>query len=59
MCIMEGDVCYFSNYWTSSKPAVVAELKYNKIVQAVIQQIKDRKYTQVFENYSGKSCLSG
>ena len=37
----------------STKPALVVELKYDKSASTAIQQIKDRKYTQALEGYSG------
>ena len=43
----------------TGKPAIVAELKYGKTVQAAIQQIKDRMYTQALENYLGEILLVG
>ena len=42
-----------------SKPAIVVELKYNKKAQAAIQQIKDKKYAAVLEDYSGEVVLVG
>lgn len=39
------------------KPAIVVELKYEKTVNASIQQIKDRQYTQVLESYVGEILL--
>ncbi|MDE6517339.1 MAG: PD-(D/E)XK nuclease domain-containing protein, partial [Acetatifactor sp.] len=41
------------------KPALVVELKYDKSADAAIQQIKDRKYTQVLECYTGEVLLVG
>ena len=41
------------------KPALVVELKYDRSADAAIQQIKDRKYTQVLENYTGEILLVG
>ncbi len=41
------------------KPALVVELKYNRSVQAAIQQIKDRHYTQALEGYVGEILLVG
>ena len=41
------------------RPAMVVELKYDRRVSAAIQQIKDRKYTQAFENYAGEILLVG
>ncbi|MCM1500530.1 MAG: PD-(D/E)XK nuclease domain-containing protein, partial [Clostridium sp.] len=37
-----------------SKPALVVELKYDRTADAAIQQIKDRKYTQALEGYTGE-----
>ncbi|MDE7212251.1 MAG: AAA family ATPase, partial [Lachnospiraceae bacterium] len=41
------------------KPAMIVELKYNKSVDAAIQQIKDRKYVQALEGYEGEILLVG
>lgn len=41
------------------KPALVVELKYDKSADAAIQQIKDRKYTQALEGYTGEILLVG
>ena len=41
------------------RPAMVVELKYDRRVSAAIQQIKDRKYTQAFENCAGEILLVG
>lgn len=43
----------------TAKPAFVVELKYDKTVQAAIQQIKDRNYTQALEGYTGEILLVG
>lgn len=43
----------------TKKPALVVELKYDKSVQAAIQQVKDRQYTQALEGYSGEILLVG
>jgi hypothetical protein len=37
----------------------VVELKYDRSAQGAIQQIKDRKYTTVLENYAGEILLVG
>lgn len=42
-----------------NKPALVVELKYDKTANAVIQQIKDRKYTQALADYTGEILLVG
>ena len=44
---------------SSGKPAIVVELKYNKSAAAAINQIKERKYTQVFDGYCGEILLVG
>lgn len=41
------------------KPALVAELKYDKTARSAIQQIKDRHYTQALEGYVGEILLVG
>lgn len=43
----------------SDKPAMVVELKYNKSVGGAIQQIKDKQYVKVLEEYQGKILLVG
>ncbi len=43
----------------SDKPAIVVELKYDKSAHAAIEQIKERKYTQALEGYSGEVLLVG
>lgn len=41
----------------TNKPALVVELKYGKSVSAAMQQMKDRNYTQAFEDYAGEILL--
>ncbi len=41
------------------KPALVVELKYDKTAETALQQIKDRKYAQALEGYSGEILLIG
>ncbi|HBA48689.1 MAG TPA: AAA family ATPase [Lachnospiraceae bacterium] len=41
------------------KPALVVELKYDKTVNAAIQQIKERHYTQALEGYAGEILAVG
>ena len=43
----------------SAKPAMVIELKWNKSVEGAIQQIKEKKYPKVIENYGGEILLVG
>lgn len=44
---------------SSGKPAIVVELKYGHTVDAAIQQIRDRHYTQSLEGYTGEILLVG
>ena len=44
---------------SANKPALVIELKYDKTVNAAIQQIKDRHYTQALEGYAGEILAVG
>ena len=44
---------------SAGKPALVVELKYNKTADSAIQQIKDRRYTQALEGYTGEILLVG
>jgi len=41
------------------KPALIVELKYDKSAETAIRQIKNRKYTQALEHYSGEIVLAG
>lgn len=43
----------------SARPALVVELKYDRTVNAAIQQIKDRNYTQALDGYVGEILLIG
>lgn len=40
-------------------PALVVELKWNKTADTALQQIKDRKYPQSLEPYTGNILLVG
>ena len=42
-----------------TKPALVIELKYGKTAETAIRQIKDRKYVEALEGYSGEVLLAG
>ena len=44
---------------SAGKPALVVELKYDKTADAAIRQIKDRKYPQALEGYTGEILLVG
>lgn len=41
----------------SRKPALVIELKYDRSADTALSQIKDRRYTQALEGYSGEILL--
>lgn len=43
----------------AGKPALVVELKYDKIADTAIQQIKGKHYTQALEGYAGEILLVG
>ncbi len=43
----------------TGKPAIIVELKYDKSAETALQQIKNRKYTQALERYSGEIVLVG
>lgn len=43
----------------TDKPALVVELKYDKNAKTAIKQIRERRYTQVLEGYSGEILLVG
>ncbi|MBR2185923.1 MAG: AAA family ATPase [Lachnospiraceae bacterium] len=44
---------------SSSLPAMIVELKWNKTADGAIEQIKDRKYTGVLKDYFGNILLVG
>ena len=41
----------------AGKPAMVVELKYKKTASAALKQMKERRYVQAFEGYSGEVLL--
>lgn len=41
----------------SNKPEIIVELKWNKTVKGTIDQIKEKQYFKVFEEYIGKVLL--
>ncbi|MDE6942705.1 MAG: ATP-binding protein [Lachnospiraceae bacterium] len=43
----------------TQKPALVVELKYDRTAHAAIQQIRDRKYAQALDGYTGEILLVG
>jgi len=44
---------------SSDRPAMVVELKWDQSARGAIAQIKDRKYVQALEEYSGNLLLVG
>lgn len=43
----------------TNKPALVIELKYDRIAETALQQIRDRQYMQALDGYSGETLLVG
>lgn len=43
----------------SDKPIMIVELKWNKTAEGAIEQIKNRKYTEIFEHYGSDILLVG
>lgn len=43
----------------SAMPVMVVELKWNKSADGVIEQIKERKYPEIFEGYGSEILLVG
>lgn len=43
----------------SDKPALVVELKWDKTARTAITQIKEKRYVQTLEQYTGKILLVG
>ncbi len=43
----------------TKKPALIVELKYDKSTDTAIRQIKEKRYTQALEGYSGDILLVG
>lgn len=43
----------------TDKPAIIVELKWNKSVEGAINQIKERKYMKILEDYKGELLLVG
>jgi len=43
----------------AGKPAIVVELKYNRSAKTAIRQIKENRYPEVFEHFSGEIILVG
>ena len=43
----------------STLPAMIVELKWNKVAEGAVKQIKDRNYPRVLMNYGGRIVLVG
>jgi hypothetical protein len=43
----------------TDKPAMIVELKWDKSAEGAIQQMKEKEYSKIFENYSGEVLLVG
>lgn len=41
------------------KPAIVVELKWNKSAEGAIEQIKEKNYGKILEEYGGEILLVG
>ena len=53
-----ADIVYLPDK-TTTRPALVVELKWNKTPEAAIAQIKDRRYPEVLQSYTGDILLVG
>ena len=53
-----ADMVFFP-YKHVNKPLIVIELKHNKTAESAIAQIKEKKYTNSLEKYSGEILLVG
>lgn len=53
-----ADIIYLPRR-TSTKPAIVVELKYDQSAEGAIKQIKDKKYIAALEEYHGNILLVG
>lgn len=45
--------------YAEEMPALLVELKWNKSAETALQQVKEKKYVQAIENYTGKILLVG
>lgn len=54
-----ADICFIPKTRHLDKPAIVVELKWDKDVQAAIDQIRERKYVDALKNYKGNLLLVG
>ena len=54
-----ADMVYVPRRKFADKPAIVAELKWDKTAQGAIAQIKEKNYCKALEGFSGKVLLVG
>lgn len=54
-----ADLVFVPKKEYSEIPALVVELKWNQSAETAIRQIKERKYTQALQNYTGEMLLVG
>ena len=54
-----ADICMIPRKMHLDKPAVVIELKWDKNVHGAIRQIKERKYVDAINDYTGQLLLVG
>ncbi|MCD8374607.1 MAG: AAA family ATPase [Oscillospiraceae bacterium] len=54
-----ADICFVPRPNHLGKPAIVAELKWDKSIKAAISQIKEKNYPDSLRDYKGKLLLVG
>jgi hypothetical protein len=54
-----ADIVFIPLPQQTELPAIVVELKYNHAVETAINQIKDKKYTEKLQDYTGEILLAG
>lgn len=54
-----ADLCLIPRKLFAEKPAAIIELKWGDSAENAVKQIKERKYTDLFEGYSGVLLLVG
>ena len=54
-----ADIIYVPRQKYADKPAMIAELKWNKDADTAIRQIKEKKYVKALDGYVGDVLLIG
>ena len=54
-----ADVCMIPRKWHLDKPAIVIELKWDKSAVGALEQIKEKHYGNILEDYQGNLLLIG